>query len=157
MKFLHFLAAIVMVASIAIMQGCGSDNKDEAAAREEARLDSIHMADSIQRVAMLDSMANIADSLMMEKEKLETPAVSRTSSSSSSASTKSGGVATTPAPVKDGPVATDQKPKEFEPGKKGAESESGDTDFTPGKKGEVPPAVGDVLEKAEDFVPGKKK
>ena len=152
MKTLHFLIALTFVVSIAVFSGCSNNEKEEAAAREQARLDALRVSDSLKNVRILDSLAMIEDSLLLEKEKAEAaalaPTATRTSTRSSSGSTKSGGTSQ-PAKVEE------PKSGEFVPGKKGAETESG-TDFTPGKKGETP--AGAEGEKTEEpFVPGKKK
>lgn len=151
MKALHFLIALTFIASIAVFSGCSDNDKEEAAARELARLDSIRVADSLANIYLLDSLASIADSLLEEKNKMEATAPATTRTSSGSA--KSGGKTATP--KVDEPAKTEEPAKsgEFTPGKKGAET---DTDFTPGKKGEAP-ATEDGEKAAEPFVPGKKK
>lgn len=150
MKALHFFIALTFVVSIAVVSGCSDKDKEEAAARELARLDSIRVSDSLANVRLLDSLASIADSLLEEKNKLEevAPVTTRTSSGAA----KSGGKTSVPK-VEEKPVEEPTKTGEFTPGKKGAEAE---TEFTPGKKGEVP-ATGDAEKAAEPFVPGKKK
>ena len=153
MKTFHLLIALAFVGSVAVFSGCANKDKEEAAAREQARLMEIRVADSLKNVRILDSLATIADSLMLEKERAEAAAPASTKTSSRSGSAKSGG--TNPPSKVEEPKA-EPKSGEFVPGKKGAETETKDSDFTPGKKGESPPnAEGEKTE--EPFVPGKKK